>query len=92
MCTINRIDESASKNILGEFVFQPGFATELVEVIAPRGRFQRGFLHPRLIVFAFGVKQRDFGHKNVWPPWNWAAHDIKSDMPPDDRSRVFGTP
>jgi hypothetical protein len=47
-------------------------------------------MHPRLIVFAFGVEQRDFGQEYIRPPRDWAAHDIKGDMPPDDRSSLFG--
>jgi hypothetical protein len=42
--SLDRINESTSKNILGELMFQPSFTSELIEVVAPRGRFQRGGL------------------------------------------------
>jgi hypothetical protein len=42
--SLDRINESTSKNILGELIFQPSFTSELLEVVAPRGRFQKGGL------------------------------------------------
>jgi hypothetical protein len=51
--TIDRIDESTSKNILSEFIFQPGFTFELIEIVIPRGKFQKNIF--RNSIFSFRI-------------------------------------
>jgi uncharacterized membrane protein (Fun14 family) len=51
---------------------------------------ERGYLHSWLIIFAFGVKQCDFGQENVRPPRDWTADDVKSNISPNYCSRLVG--